>query len=110
LVGFSLLWFDSAFFYFKSSIIDPVFNLFMFLGVYYLFNFTAYSIITGRNKVKDVIFAGLFTALAFLTKGPVGFLLVFMTWAVFWIFNTRKFKLPVKEILIFVLISFVPAL
>ncbi|MDX9789877.1 MAG: glycosyltransferase family 39 protein [Candidatus Kapabacteria bacterium] len=98
------------FFYFKSSIIDPVFNLFMFLGVYYLFNFTAYSIITGRNKVKDVIFAGLFTALAFLTKGPVGFLLVFMTWAVFWIFNTRKFKLPVKEILIFVLISFVPAL
>ena len=96
-------------FYFKSSIIDPVFNFFMFAGVYYLFRFTSENMITGKIINRDIYWAGLYTSLAFMTKGPVGFMLVFITWAVFWGFNARSFKLPVKQILIFTGISFLPA-
>lgn len=108
----ALVYFGSIlpFFYFKSSIIDPAFNLFMFAGVYYLYKFTSNSMIAGKTDDKDIIYAGLFTALAFLTKGPVGFMLVFISWAVFWGFNAKSFKLPSKQILIFTLISFLPAI
>lgn len=98
------------FFYFKSSIIDPAFNLFMFAGVYYLYKFTSESIIVGNIHNRNIYLAGLFTSLAFMTKGPVGFMLVFITWAVFWGFNSRSFKLPIKQILIFTSISFLPAI
>lgn len=64
--------------YFKSGIIDPVFNYFIFLGVYYLFE----SIISSQKK--HTLLSGVFTGLAILTKGPVGFLLVFLTFLAFW--------------------------
>ncbi len=72
--------------YFKSAIIDPVFNLFIFLGLYFLMQ----CIWSADDKklaqsIKNAIFAGLFTGLAVLTKGPVGFLLVFLSFLVFWI-------------------------
>ena len=72
--------------YFKSAIIDPVFNLFIFLGLYFLMQ----SIWSADDKklaqsIKNAIFSGIFTGLAVLTKGPVGFLLVFLSFVVFWI-------------------------
>jgi 4-amino-4-deoxy-L-arabinose transferase-like glycosyltransferase len=97
-------------FYFKTSIIDPAFNLFMYAGVYYLYMFTTESINYSNTDNKYIYYASIYTALAFLTKGPVGFLLVFMTWAIFWAMNIKSFKLPVKQILIFTVISFLPAL
>ncbi len=78
--------------YFKSAIIDPVFNLFIFLGLYFLMQ----SIWSAdhkkmRESIKNAVFAGLFTGLAVLTKGPVGFLLVFLSFVVFWI-NKQEFN------------------
>ncbi|PKQ69931.1 ArnT family glycosyltransferase [Raineya orbicola] len=67
------------FMYFKSGIIDPVFNYFIFLGVYYL----AETIENPSNR--KAILAGIFTGLAVLTKGPVGFLLILLTFLAFWI-------------------------
>ncbi|MDX1904315.1 MAG: glycosyltransferase family 39 protein [Thermonemataceae bacterium] len=74
--------------YFKSGIIDPVFNYFIFLGIYFL----SESISTQEEKVatRSAIWAGLATGLAVLTKGPVGFLLVFLTFLAFW--ASRKFR------------------
>ena len=73
--------------YFKSGIIDPVFNFFIFLGIYFLFE-------TVKNKAhkpfKKSILAGLFTGLAVLTKGPVGLLIVLLTFLVYW--ASTKFK------------------
>jgi len=68
--------------YFKSGIIDPVFNYFIFLGVFFL----ARSIEHQNSKfgTRFAIFAGISTGLAVLTKGPVGFLLVFLSFLVFW--------------------------
>lgn len=87
-------------FYFKSGIIDPWFNLFIFSGVYFLFQ------AENKKQLKYFAFAGIATGLAVLTKGPVGLLLVALTAFVF-IFLKRKFAwLSFKGILLFVLLTF----
>ncbi len=59
--------------YFKSGIIDPVFNLFIFLGMLHL---AQWADVAERNRqLKYAAFTGLFLGLAVLTKGPVGLLL-----------------------------------
>jgi 4-amino-4-deoxy-L-arabinose transferase-like glycosyltransferase len=61
--------------YFKSGIIDPVFNYFIFLSVYF-----AYKVFnSGGKSFKDTFLSGLFCGLSFLTKGPVGLLLLLST-------------------------------
>ena len=65
-------------FYFKSGIIDPVFNYFIFLGVYFL------SQSVEQKSTRYAVFSGIATGLAVLTKGPVGFLLVFLSFLCFW--------------------------
>jgi 4-amino-4-deoxy-L-arabinose transferase-like glycosyltransferase len=97
-------------FYFKTAIIDPVFNLFMYLGIYYLSELSYKKIYTSTISAnKELILGGIFTAAAIMTKGPVGFLLVFTSWAVFWVINRKQFKLPIIEIILFTLIAFLPA-
>jgi 4-amino-4-deoxy-L-arabinose transferase-like glycosyltransferase len=70
-------------FYFKSGIIDPLFNLFIFLGIYYFIVFTAQD----RRENLNIFLSGVFIGLAILTKGPVGFLLFFLSGAIFMVFN-----------------------
>ena len=97
-------------FYFKTAIIDPVFNLFMFLGIYYLSELSHKKIYTPTLSVKKELWlGGIFTALAIMTKGPVGFLLVFTSWAIFWLLKRKEYKLPIIEIILFTLIAFTPA-
>lgn len=98
-------------FYFKSAIIDPYFNFFMFVAIYYLFKSAFRNINTpSLGTQKYIAIAGVFTSLAVLTKGPVGFLLVFLTWAVFWVFNNKKYIFPAVDIFIFSIITFVPTI
>lgn len=52
--------------YFKSGIIDPVFNFFIFLSFVQV-----WMLKWSERKVLHAILAGLFLALAVLTKGPV---------------------------------------
>lgn len=60
------------FFYFKSGIIDPWFNLFIFLGIYYA---TKYTSPNSRQTPLMAVLSGLFIGLATLTKGPVAILI-----------------------------------
>ncbi|MEX1002477.1 MAG: glycosyltransferase family 39 protein [Crocinitomicaceae bacterium] len=85
--------------YFRSAIIDPVFNLFIFLSAYYLFK----ALGDDGPKSKRAILSGVFCGLAVLTKGPVGFLLVFLTFLVYLI--VKKFKLlpSFKQVVLFAL-------
>ncbi len=89
------------FFYFKSGIIDPWFNLFIFSGVYFLIRYTD----TGDafNKTLAALFSGICIGLAVLTKGPVGLLIPGLTGGVFLV--ARKFKVNVKlvDLLVFLL-------
>jgi hypothetical protein len=85
--------------YFKSGIIDPVFNYFIFVGVFFL----ARSIEHHGTKfgTRFAVFAGISTGLAVLTKGPVGFLLVFLSFLVFWISVRFRKVTSFKNILLF---------
>lgn len=91
-------------FYFKTAIIDPLFNLFMYIGIYYIFRY--YS---EKLNFKYIIFASLSVACAVMTKGPVGFLLPTLTWLSFIFIKRKLYRLPYKELFIYTLISIIPA-
>lgn len=82
---FGLLWallYVASFlphFYFKFGVIDPVFNLFIFLSVYQ----TILSVEERKFNKKNALYAGLFSGLAVLTKGPVGLLLLILTFGAY---------------------------
>ncbi|MFL2565355.1 MAG: ArnT family glycosyltransferase [Parvicellaceae bacterium] len=80
--------------YFRTGIIDPYFNLFIFLSIYFF-----YLSIT-NNKIKNIFFSGLFSGLAILAKGPVGLLLVLLSCSIY--FLTSRKKISLKNILIFI--------
>jgi 4-amino-4-deoxy-L-arabinose transferase-like glycosyltransferase len=88
--------------YFKSGIIDPWFNLFIFLAVYQL---ASYSDVQNNRPLKRIILAGLFTGLAVMTKGPVALLIVGLCYGVFAISSRfRNFMKPL-HILLFLLVT-----
>ena len=73
--------------YFKSAIIDPVFNLFIFLSLYFLIKTENPNDFSERAKSDksyplSIFVAGTLSGLAILTKGPVGFLIVALTWLI----------------------------
>lgn len=76
------------FFYFKTAIIDPWFNLFIFLGIYFMMLYTSGSE-EGAKRVPastQLLWASLsavFLGLATLTKGPVGFLIFLLVFGVY---------------------------
>ncbi|MDP4964998.1 MAG: glycosyltransferase family 39 protein, partial [Salibacteraceae bacterium] len=86
------------FLYFKSGIIDPWFNLFIFLSVYHLFLTLEFP---QKGLLKNAAIAGLFSGLAILTKGPVGLLLAILTFFVWLIFNRFKKRFSILSILVF---------
>jgi hypothetical protein len=98
---FGLLWVLAyagsvlPFFYFKSGIIDPWFNLFIFLGVYFLM---LYAFPENKQKLRNIILAATFAGLAILTKGPVGFLLIALTGGVFLLWEKFKVKVRVMDV------------
>lgn len=85
--------------YFRSAIIDPLFNLFIFLSAYHLFKALSEQ---GKENRRS-IWSGLFCGLAILTKGPVGLLLVALTWATYLVARKFKNRLRFKQIGLFAL-------
>lgn len=84
--------------YFKSGIIDPVFNYFIFLSIYFMI------LVIGRAPKHIILFAllsGLFSGLAVLTKGPVGFLLLALTLFIFLVLNRFRNFPKIKYIFLF---------
>ena len=91
--------------YFKSGIIDPVFNFFIFLSIYFmLISFKCQQKIYKRFS----LLSGIFSGLAVLTKGPVGFLLLALTFAVYILVKRFKILPSFKSILLFVLGFIIP--
>ncbi len=84
-------------FYFKSGIIDPWFNLFIFCGFYYFILFT------NNKNTRLLILSALFIGLSVLTKGPVAALVFGLCLGVYWIIKRFQPVLNIKEILIYIL-------
>jgi 4-amino-4-deoxy-L-arabinose transferase-like glycosyltransferase len=76
-------------FYFKSGIIDPWFNLFIFLSIYHCICFLNNP--GGKKELFNALYAGIFLGLAVLTKGPAAMLIIAVTLIIFLIWN-RKLK------------------
>ena len=76
------------FIYFKSGIIDPIFNYFIFTGIWFLYLTTQIS--NKANSRYYALLTGLFLGLAVLTKGPVALLLAGVSFGVYW--TLQRFK------------------
>jgi 4-amino-4-deoxy-L-arabinose transferase-like glycosyltransferase len=87
------------FFYFKSGIIDPWFNLFIFLGVNFAFEFILSNDPSKKNRF--VILSALFIGLGILTKGPVALLIFGLTVGTYFIIKMFKVKVKISHIIIF---------
>ncbi len=72
-----------SFFYFKSGIIDPLFNLTIFISIVLI------ALYYRHNRIKFLVWSGLVTGLAIMTKGPVAWLIVGFSWILFLIFDKR---------------------
>lgn len=98
------------FMYFKSGIIDPWFNLFIFLGLYfailYYWKKEGFQIDLKRSSWYYLFWAGVFTGLGILTKGPVAFLLISLTFFVYWIYQRFRFYITIPAYLFFTFIAF----
>lgn len=86
--------------YFKSGIIDPWFNFFIFLSILSIIShYHRYR--KGIKTYNRLLAAGVFTGLAILTKGPVALLIVTLTAFVYWISERFRWYLPFWHILIY---------
>lgn len=105
--AFSYLGSVLPFLYFKSGIIDPWFNLFIFLGIYYFIQFhwkkNGYNIELSYSARTYLILAGLCIGLGILTKGPVAYLIAALTFGVYWVYQKFKFYVSVPEFLLYTL-------
>ncbi len=94
--------------YFKSGIIDPVFNLFIFLGIYFFILMYWRLKNVGQVKKKApfyLVLSGVFIGLAILAKGPVGYLIPLLTWGVYWILNKFRFYVNVPRFILLTVVA-----
>jgi 4-amino-4-deoxy-L-arabinose transferase-like glycosyltransferase len=107
---FGLLWilsYGSAilpFFFFKSGIIDPWFNLFILMGVAWFIFYLDPD--RGKYRMSNVVLSALFFGLAVLTKGPVALLIFLLCFLVY--LAIHRFRMPTRAIHVvaFILVVF----
>ncbi len=95
-------------FYFRSGIIDPWFNLFIFLSLY---DFIKYywkqsgseGILLPRSAYSYVLSSGMWIGLGILTKGPVAFLIFLLTVSVYWASKRFKVYFKISHVLLYLL-------
>jgi 4-amino-4-deoxy-L-arabinose transferase-like glycosyltransferase len=95
--------------YFRSGIIDPLFNLLIFAGVVGLFAFEHQRQTDGRSRWVLLFIAGLSIGLAVLTKGPVALLLPGLAWLGVWMIRRRSMSLPIVPMLAWAAIAVIVA-
>lgn len=94
------------FIYFKSGIIDPWFNLFIFTGIWFFIRY-AFDL---NQKAKTTRLLGfltlsaLFLGLAVLTKGPVAILVFTLAFGVYFLISKDRIPLKIAHILFFILV------
>lgn len=91
--------------YFKSGIIDPYFNLFTFLGIYFIYRISFINEFEDRKTIRRkrswyLFLSAVFTGMAILTKGPVAMLMLVLTVMIVFIWNRGKLAVDIKEFVI----------
>jgi hypothetical protein len=70
--------------YYKTGIIDPLYNLFIFSSIYQLFLYTQ------NQQAKHANLLGVFLGLAIITKGPVAVVVLILCFLVYWAMHRFK--------------------
>lgn len=97
--------------YFKSGIIDPWFNLFIFFSLYHFILFywrqqKAFGEVPCRvSPFYHLVFSSLGMGLAILTKGPAAFLIVGLCLLVYWVFQKGKLYVKPLSLLAYAILS-----
>lgn len=86
------------FFYFKSGIIDPWFNLFIFLGIVH---FAWYFSLEEKRK-RNLSLSAFFIGLAIITKGPVALLVLMLVFLIYLIVRRFKIKTSIQDVLLYI--------
>ena len=94
--------------YFKSGIIDPWFNFFIFMSLYGLTE-AYHKKINHQFGFKWILLSGTMAGLAILTKGPAAILILGLTGCFVLLSNRFKSFLSVQQILIFSLLTLATA-
>ncbi len=88
------------FFYFRSGIIDPWFNLFIFLGIsFFVLYLQEYDF-----RIVKLIFSAVFLGLAVLTKGPAAIVIFMLVFTVYLLLHHQKMSVRWHEPLLFALV------
>ena len=92
-------------FYFKSGIIDPWFNFFIFTGVYFFMRVQMQKkeLIPGKSNLFVVLSAFLM-GLAIITKGPVALLIFSLCLFIYWLFEKRRAVLGFGQLFLFIIV------
>ena len=96
--------------YFKSGIIDPWFNLFIFLGEYFFILFYwkkkgTEQLTLNKHQLYYLFLSGFFIGMGILTKGPVSFLIAGLTIGVYWTFMRFKKFIELQHLVFFIVAS-----
>lgn len=74
------------FFFFKTGLIDPIFNLLIFISIVYLIHL----INQAQNVWYQYLLAGMINGAAILAKGPVALLILMLVGFSYWVLIHRK--------------------
>lgn len=96
--------------YFQSGIIDPVFNLFIFLAFWFFIQY-----VWKRNPAMDfplksqpllyLVAAGVFAGCAVLTKGPAALVILCLVFFVYWILQRCRMYISVLHFFLFLIVT-----
>lgn len=95
------------FLYFKSGIIDPWFNFFIFAGLYHFILFywkkEGYEIDLPHSRWRYLFLGGFWIGMGILTKGQTAYLIAALAMGVYWVSQRFRMYVSVPQFLFFTL-------
>lgn len=95
------------FLYFKSGIIDPWFNFFIFAGLYHFILFywkkDGFELELSHSKWRYLFLGGFWIGMGILTKGQTAYLIAVLTMGVYWVSQRFRLYVSVPQFLFFTL-------
>lgn len=92
-------------FYFKSGIIDPWFNFFIFTSVYFFMRVQMQKkqLVEGKT-ILHIVLSAFLLGLAIITKGPVALLIFSLCFIIYWFIEKRRAVLSFGGFLLFAIV------
>lgn len=95
------------FLYFKSGIIDPWFNFFIFAGIYHFILFywkkDGFELTLPHSQWRYLFLGGFWIGMGILTKGQTAYLIAVLTMGVYWVSQRFRMYVSVPQFLFFTL-------